>query len=248
MARGRRVRAAGLLAAAFLFCCSSLWSGPAKAAPDEEDGPHFILFSGRDFWRNGAFLYGGTTWAPGGFEQDGFLFKFLISGGLYRYNAGDLDGAEVVGAEARGAIMAGWRMKRGPLEAKIFFGPEFQNNWLWPDDPGNRLRGRAVGLRFAIDLWMEPTPTTMAAGDASLSTIGANYSARAAYGWKLFNRFYAGPESQVYGGDGYAQLRFGAHLTSLRTGITEWSAGCGWAVDSDRRRSLYLRLGLMQRR
>jgi hypothetical protein len=248
MVRGRRVCAAGLLAAAFVLCCASRLSRSARADGDEEDAPHFLLFSGRDFWRNGAFLYGGTTWAPAGFEQDGFLFKLLLAGVVDWYNAGDLDGDQVVGAEARGAIMAGWRMKRGPLEAKVFFGPEFQNNWLWPDDPGNRLRGRAVGLRFAIDLWMEPSPATMISGYASLSTIGANYAARAAYGWKLFDMFYAGPETQVYGGDGYAQVRFGAHLTSLKTGVTEWSAAGGWAIDSDERDSIYLRLGLMQRR
>lgn len=249
MFRGRRVCAARLLAAALVFCgCVSLLPRSVHAGDDEEDDAHFILFSGRDIWRNGAFLYGGTTWSPGGFEQDGFLFKFLLSGGLYRYRATGLAVDQVVGAEWRAAVMAGWRVKRGPLEAKIFFGPEFQNNRLWPDDPGNRLRGHAVGLRFGINLWAEPTPATMAAGDASLSTIGSNYSARAAFGWKLFNRFYAGPETQVYGGDGYAQVRFGAHLTSLKTGDTEWSAGGGWAVDSERNGSLYLRLGLLQHR
>ena len=52
---------------------------------------------------------------------------------------------------------------------------------------------------------------------------------------------------QVYGGDGYRQARFGAHITSLKTGTHEWSAAFGWAFDSDRRDSPYVRLGFMQR-
>jgi Cellulose biosynthesis protein BcsS len=63
----------------------------------------------------------------------------------------------------------------------------------------------------------------------------------------VLDQFYAGPETQVYGGDGYRQLRFGAHITSMKTGATEWSAAGGWAVDSDQRSSPYVRLGVMTR-
>ena len=37
-------------------------------------------------------------------------------------------------------------------------------------------------MRVATDLWYEPTPTTMAALEASLSTIATNHSARVAFG------------------------------------------------------------------
>ena len=245
MSRGRRVCAAIVVAAAFVVCWFCLSAGPGWA--DEEEDAHFILFSGRDIWRNGAFLYGGVIWAPSGFDEDGLLLKVLLSGGLYRYNAASLGGDEVVGAEGVGAIMPGWRIKRGPIEVKVFFGPEYQRNRLWPDDPSNRLNGHALGVRFATELWAEPTPTTMAAADASLSSIGTNYSARAAFGWKLFDQFYAGPETQVYGGDGYKQTRFGAHITSLKTGATEWSAAGGWAIDTENRSSPYVRINVMTR-
>jgi hypothetical protein len=57
------------------------------------------LFSGRDLWRNGAFAYGGMPIAPGGVDQDGFMFKLLLSDGPYRYNTGSLGGDEVRGGE-----------------------------------------------------------------------------------------------------------------------------------------------------
>ena len=244
---GRRVRATASVAVAFMFCCACAPAGPARAGGDDEIS-RIILFSGRDLWRNGAFACGGMLYAPNGFEQDGLLFKLLVSGGLYRYNAGSLGGDEVVGAELLVQALPGFRVTRNHFEAKVFFGPEYENHRLWPDDPGNKLRGPAFGLRAAVELWDEPTPTSMLAADASLSTVGGNYSARAAVGWRVFDKqFYVGPETQVYGGDGYAQWRVGIHFTSLKTGDAEWSAAGGWAIDSDNRSSPYLRLGFMRR-
>ncbi len=247
MDRGWRIRAAALSAATVMLCGFGSALRPALAG-DDEDEAHVILFSGRDLWRNGVFLYGGLLAAPSGFERDGLMFKLVYSSGLYRYNAGSLGGARVVGFEALGAVMPGFRIKRGPVEMKVFFGPELQYHYLSPNDPDNRLHGRQFGLRFAAELWAEPTDATMVAADVAFSTIVSNYSGRIAFGWKMFDMFYAGPESQVYGGDGYAQWRFGAHVTSLKTGeTTEWSAAGGLAIDTDRRASAYLRLGLLQR-
>ena len=234
-----------VVAAAFMVCCVGLPSLPAAAGDDEES--RVILFSGRDLWRNGAFLYGGLLLAPGGFDQDGFLLKLFYSGGLYRYRAGDLNGDTVVGMELVGHVAPGFQIKRDRFEAKFFLGPDVQDHRLWPDDPGNTLRGRAFGLRVSGELWSEPTERTMIAADAALSTIGTNYSARVAAGWRLFEAFYIGPESQIYGGDGYRQLRFGAHITSMKTGEIEWSAGAGWSRDTDEQSGPYVRLNMMQR-
>jgi Cellulose biosynthesis protein BcsS len=242
----RRVCAAIFVAAAVNFCGNCVTVGPCQA--DEQDDAKVILFSGRDIWRNGIFAYGGMIFGPGGFEQDGPLFKAQLSGGLYRYRAGSLAGEQVIGAEWLIQALPGWRIKRGPFEAKIFFGPEYQIHHLWPDDPDNRLRGRALGLRFAIELWAEPTMKTMAAVDASLLSVGSIYAARAALGWRVLDAFYVGPETQAYGGNGYSQIRFGGHITSMKTGATEWSAGGGWAIASDGRSSPYLRLNVMTRR
>jgi hypothetical protein len=90
------------------FCVSA---GPGWA--DEEDDSHVILFSGCDLWRNGIFTRGGLLVAPGGFEQDGFMLKLLLSGGLYRYNSDALGGETVIGAEWMAQVLPGFRIKRG---------------------------------------------------------------------------------------------------------------------------------------
>jgi hypothetical protein len=247
---GRRVGAVMGLAAACFLCVSCLT--PPAHAGDDEDESHYLLFSGRDLWRNGAFLYGGLIAAPGGFDQSGFLLKLLLSGGLYRYNASNLGGEQVVGAELAGQVAPGFFIKRGSFEAKVFFGPEWQQHRLWPDDPDNQLRGRTLGLRFSTDVWYEPSAMSMVAGDASLSSIGTNFTARIAYGWRVgalletFD-FYTGPETQLYGDNRYRQWRFGLHVTSMKTGDTEWTAAGGWSIDSDHRGSPYVRLSVLQR-
>jgi hypothetical protein len=88
----------------------------------------------------------------------------------------------------------------------------------------------------------------MVAADASLSSIINGYSARAAVGWRLHDWFYLGPEAQTFACIGFTQTRFGLHLTGLKTQQLEWSAVAGWARDSDRRSSPYLRIGVLMRR
>lgn len=246
---GGRVCAATSVAAAFIACCVCGASGSALAGEDPDD-PTVIVFSGRDIWRNGAFAYGGFLTAPGGFEQDGLVLKVLLSAGAYRYTSQGLD-KDVIGAEWLAQILPGWRIKRGSIEAKVFFGLDLERHKLWPDDPGNRLRGSDIGARFAFELWYEPTPWTMMTAELSISTVATNNAARVAYGWRVLEEltggFYFGPELQYFASDGYRHLRFGAHITGLKTEGYEWSAAGGLAQDSEGRSSPYLRLGFLTR-
>lgn len=241
----------GWAAAALVLVIGVMASASTKA--DDDEDATVILFSGRDLWRNGAFAYGGFLIAPSGFEDDGLLLKLLVSGGLYRYRAGDLDNATVIGAELAGQVLPGWRIKRHGVEAKIFFGPDLERHRLWPDDPGNRLRGAALGLRMAIETWYEPLPNMMVAADLSLSTIATSWTTRLATGWRVLDDifedgFYVGPEVQYFGADGYRHLRLGAHLTGLKTDTYEWSAAVGWARATDAPSSPYVRINVIQRR
>ena len=245
----RRVWAAVRSAAVLCFYCVCVLLGPACA--NDFDDPRIMLFSGRDIWRNGAFAHGGFIVAPSGLDQDGVLLKVMLSAGLYRYDAKTL-GERVIGAEWLTQVLPGWRMKRGDVELKVFMGPEIQNHHLWPDDPANRLRGNSYGLRVAAEVWHEPTAETVIAADVSLSSIATSNSARAAYGWKVFEEMlggiYIGPEAQYFGSDGYRHGRLGIHITSMKTEDTEWSAAAGWARDSAGRASPYVRLSILTRR
>jgi hypothetical protein len=113
------------------------------------------------------------------------------------------------------------------------------------------LRGNFLGLRMAFEVWYEPSPSSMVAADASLSSIATSNSARVAYGWRVFEEMlggvYLGPVIEYFGSDGYRHLRLGAHLTSMKAEEIEWSAAAGWAQDSQGRASPYVRLNMLRR-
>jgi hypothetical protein len=245
MRRGACVPAAIALAAVLLVVCVCVIAGPAGA--DDDDETHFILFSGRDLWRNGVFMHGGVLYAPAGFEQDGLLLKVMSSGGMYRYFSG-ATGERIYGVENTVQVLPGWRVKRGDLEAKVFMGIDVEHHWIWPYDPGNNMRGHGFGLRLAAEFWYEPTPSTMAAMDFTVATASASPYLRTAVGKRVLDeQFYFGPEIAYFGADGYRQLRLGFHFTAMKTGNMEWTAAGGWARDTDRASSPYVRLNLMQK-
>jgi hypothetical protein len=233
------------VAAAFLICCVCVSTGPTRAG---EDGAKFLLFSGADLWRDGGFMHGGLLWSPSSLDHEGFTVKLLASGGLYRYRSGASDDIWVIGTEEELQALAGWRFKRDRLEVGVFAGLDIKDDATRPYDPANRLHGLTVGGRAAVNLWFEPTPSTMIAADASVSSIINSYSARAAFGWRLRDWFYLGPEAQAFACIGFTQARLGIHLTGLKSGQFEWSAAAGWSGDGDHRSSPYLRIGMLTRR
>ena len=87
----------------------------------------------------------------------------------------------------------------------------------------------------------------MAAINGSFASIGPTGSVRAATGYRLFDAMFVGPETAALWCGNFQQFQFGAHVTALRIDAVEWSAGSGWAMDSDRRSGPYLRLGVSAR-
>jgi hypothetical protein len=209
------------------------------------DTAHFLLHGGFDLWRSGGFGHGGLLWSPDGLRQDGFTLKLMLGAGTYRYRAGT---AEITGRQYVTSVLPGWRFKDGSIELTVFGGLDLQQHRTSPDDPGNALRGFHAGARGGFDLWFEPLPTAlMITTSVSASTIGKTIWWRGAAGVRAFD-LWVGPESVWCGDLTYRQLRFGAHVTGLRTGPLEWSAGVGWVTASDNRSGVYGRLGVLLRK
>jgi hypothetical protein len=209
----------------------------------------FLFFSGTDLWRHGSFSYGGTLWSPDGVNRGGLTFKALIGAGSYQYRSGALDDAQVTGTQLTGSALAGWRFVRDKTFVTVFAGLDLQHHRTTPFDPGSDLNGNHAGIRGAVEFWHEPDALTMIAADATVSSIGPSYAGRAAFGWRIADAFYLGPEVGGFvSGDSYKQLRAGLHVTGFRFAWVEWSAGAGWAIDSDDRDGFYARLGLHMRR
>jgi hypothetical protein len=228
---------------------SSVCVNAASADFEIDDEKTALFFSGRDLWYHGAYTHGGLLWSPRGLDHPGFTLKLLIGGGVYRYVSGALGDISVMGYQAIGFALPGWRFQRDRLTISWFAGVDVQRHQLFPDDPSNSLRGTRLGLRGAFDLWLEPKPGTMISADLSVSSIGPSYSGRLTLGWQLADIVYVGPEIGGFAnGDSYSQLRFGLHVTGVKVNDLECSIAFGWAFDNDDRGSLYGRLGVHLRR
>jgi hypothetical protein len=207
------------------------------------NNPSFLLFAGTDLWRYGEFAYGGTLWSPGGLDNSGFTLKVLLNGGRYDYDSGDLR-TTVDGTLLSAAAMPGWRFTRDGFTVSVFAGPAVQDYRLAPDDPGSRLRGFYVGAQFATDIWYQPTTNTMAAVSGAIASIGPTGSVRAAFGFRVFDAMFVGPETQMLWCANFQQIELGAQVTGFHFGAFEWSAASGWSMDTDERTGPYLRVGV----
>ena len=241
MRRVISVAAAGLVAAAVMLCFALKRAGAAAA-----DDAAFLFFGGTDLWRYGAFINGGLLWSPDGINNDGFTLKTLLNGGVYTYNSGTLH--ETVHATTESAaILPGWRYAHDNVFVSVYAGAVVQDFQLRPYDPGGRLHGLHFGGELAADVWYQPTAATMVSVGGAVTSIGPTGWLRGAFGVRLFDAFYAGPENQDIWCGTFEEVQLGGHVTALRIGALEWSAGTGWALTSDHRHGPYLRLGVNAR-
>ena len=188
----------------------------------------FLFFASTDVWRHGFSLHGGVVWSANGLDRDGFVFKLFAGGGRYRFHSGALGNAEVIGDYVAGFALPGWRFKHDRLIVTVFAGVDAQNHRLRPDDPHEQVARH-------IDWWTRRNRDLVRAkflhhaGSPCIAlSVGPSYSARAAYGWRLFEKFYAGPEVQGLAfDDNYRQFRAGLYLTAWKTENFECSGALG---------------------
>jgi hypothetical protein len=235
-----------VIVAALAVAVPSVCEAGDLAQAGAPNDPSFLFFTGTDLWRYGDFFYGGLLWSPAGLDADGFTLKILLNGGAYTYTSGALD-ANVNGTMLSGATLPGWRFTRDNLTVSVFAGPAVGDYRLTPNDPTSHLHGFYFGAQFAGEVWYQPSPHTMAAVNGTISSIGPTGSLRVAYGFKIFEPMFIGPETQeIWCGD-FQEVQFGGHITGLHINAFEWSAGSGWSITSDHRRGPYLRVGVNMR-
>ena len=202
-----------------------------------------IYFAGFDIWRNGLGGYAGFQWAPMGIHKDGFILRAALSDNLDRYTTPT---QRYVTEITRGSLMAGLKFSGNHADVQVLVGYEVQADFLLVNGRMATPRAR-LGTRFTTDVWWEPTTLLMLQASLSGSSIDDAISARAAAGWRLFDRFWIGPEAAASRDHYSRQTRIGAHLTGLRTGDYEWTIAAGHIADSFQRDGVYARIALLLR-
>ncbi|MDB5566239.1 MAG: Cellulose biosynthesis protein BcsS [Tardiphaga sp.] len=202
-----------------------------------------LYFTGLDIWRCGFGGYAGMQWAPKGINKDGFILRLFASESLERYTTTRRRYETQI---FRGSVMPGIRFKRGNFEMQLLGGLDVEADYLLINRRLAALRSR-IGARFTTDIWWEPTRSLMLQYSLSGTMIDDGINTRVAAGWRLFDRFWIGPEASLSSDFFGQQYRIGAHLTGLRTGDYEWSIAAGHVQDSFQREGIYGRLGITVR-
>lgn len=202
-----------------------------------------IYYSGLDVtsWSFGGHL--GAQWAPAGFDKDGFIMRFFLSGGLERYTDGRRNYDTQI---MRGHIMPGYMFHVGNLELQFLAGPDAEADLLFINQYPKKWRS-SLGVRGTAEAWWEPTRLLMLQSALTATTIDNGYNTRVAAGLRLFDWFWVGPEAALSNDYFSQQTRIGAHLTGLRTGPYEWSFAAGHVQDNFQREGVYARFGFMVR-
>jgi hypothetical protein len=102
-------------------------------------------------------------------------------------------------------------------------------------------------VQIAAEAWAEPMPELMLTSSLYATTLSGSYGFRAAAGWRLFEKFWAGPEIGAARDVFSRQSRIGVHLTGLRADAIEWSFAAGYVTDSYGRSGGYGRIGALLR-
>ena len=187
---------------------------------------------------------------PSGLDREGPVLKLMFGGGIYHYVSGALGNADVRGTELAAAILPGWRFVRNGFTVTVFLGYDFQRHRLRPDDPSAGLRGsyyrRAHRFRALVSTDRDDDDRRR-----RISVHGRPKLQRAARGGPArVRRLLSRPRGRRPSAPTTTTASSAPASTSPAFGPAtfEWSAGAGWATDTDDRSSAYGKLSVWTRR
>ncbi len=210
------------------------YSGPlvVKAEAADESLKQVSVFSGFDVSK---YSYGGTAGAfiapLRDLDTSGLRVLIMGEGGRYKYPA---DTGFIRGIYTGGQVLAGYGFEGDNYSINLLAGANATNHMLSDIDPENRVQGTAFGAKVRGDAWINPTPQTLAFGEAEYSTAFRSYYAKAKIGHDVTNNMqvFVGPEVAVFGTERSNQWRVGAHVTQLKIGRMQIDVSGGYANDN----------------
>lgn len=199
----RRVGAWPLLAAAFLI--NGVQASPAFANSEEAVQSGRQVWAGADVSTNVWLVYSGVTYAPwSAMHEDGFRFRAAGGFGEYEYAdrvpsldpSSDLMRATTFHAQTYYAeFLVGYLKRFGELTAKGFVGVSTISHDISPDDSETVAVGDEIGVKGAIELWLNIGERGWGSLDLSWSSAHNTRAARARLGYRVWPKLSLGLEA-----------------------------------------------------
>jgi hypothetical protein len=164
-----------------------------------------VWFSGIDWVKDARYIFDGASIALNGdLSRDGFALRAYGSRTDFNRDPGD-------GRTWQGDVMLGYIFSRAHLYGDVYVGVDHQDVRLSPDDPTERVRGGATGLKVAAGVGTNREVPHYFNLSGSYSTAFDTYWARARLGL-THNKLVLGTEAIAFGDVGFDAQRLGGFL------------------------------------
>jgi hypothetical protein len=164
-----------------------------------------VWFSGMDWVTGARYMFDGASIALNrDLSRDGFALRLYGSRTDFDRDPGD-------GRTWQGDVMLGYIFSRGPIYGDVYVGVDYQDVKLSPDDPTERVRGSATGLKVAAGVGTSRELPHYVNLSGSYSTAFDTYWARARLGL-THNKFVLGTEGIAFGDVGFDAQRLGGFV------------------------------------
>ena len=213
------------LVVAFVLVCA-LTSRPALS----EDTPAAQLAwreisTGAEVGHDSWSLYVTSTIAPMGWlDQDGPRLRTTGGYGQYRYAGTRTIGGARMPTDFRGVatfseVLIGYQLGYGAATFKGFAGAAAVHHKVTPFDAGNETSGGDIGVKAAVESWVNLGEQPWLSLDASWTAAHDSYASRLRAGWRVLPQVSAGIEAGAVGIESYDNARGGMFL--------RWAAAWG---------------------
>jgi hypothetical protein len=211
----------------------------AGGTPRDEDlfvraeDMHTVLFGSLDAGRSLFLTTGVKRTLTGPLDRSGVVAMQSSGFGLTREHSDFAPGTKVDRLTTDTASLIGYQWAQTGVYAAIYLGPELHQEQLTIAAMAGHWSKPRIGLRGQAELWLNPTPETLATATLVAGTTRGSLWGRVSAGLRVWGNLYAGPEATIYVTETYRETKFGGHLTGLDLGILHFRVSAGIQVQDD---------------
>jgi len=193
-----------------------------------------VLFGSLDAGRSSFVTLGAKQTWSGPLDRSGFVSLATVGygGNPARTDLGAAS-STVVRPTVQASTMIGYQWALDRLFVAGFIGPEVDAQQPATIGEIPRLSQPRLGLRVQGEVWAHPTENTLLAATVVAGTARSQLWGRTAFGYRIWNDVFVGPEVSLSMSETYREWRVGAHVTGLQLGRVIFGLSGGWRSEED---------------
>lgn len=188
------------------------------------------VFTGFEAGEDSYTLYAGAVTA---FNRDinssGGVLRFSAAYGEYEYDTTSVAGGTVDIEGVSTDLMIGYQWVSDSSVTAVYFGADYRDNSLSPEDPSNSTSGDETGAKLQVEAFATGSSFSGSSVIASYSTAYETYFVRGRLGFGMGN-LSAGPELAFLGNEEYDGYKAGLFVGGIALGdSTNMSVNAGYS-------------------